>query len=58
MNTPYNKAVYGTLAGALTTILFYILSLYGIVPGPEVQGAVTTVIMMLIVFLVPNQAQV
>jgi hypothetical protein len=54
MNTPYNKATYGALAGALTTIIFYVLSLYDIRPGLEVQGAVTTVLMTLIVYLVPN----
>lgn len=56
MNTQYNKAIYGTLAGAITTILFYVLAQYSITPGLEVQGAITTVITMIIVYFVPNNA--
>jgi ABC-type enterobactin transport system permease subunit len=54
MNTQYNKATYSALAGALTTIIFYVLSLYEIRPGADVAAAVTTVIVALMAYLVPN----
>lgn len=55
LNSPYNKATYATLSGAITTILFYILAQYGIQPGAEVQGAVTTLIVAIMVYAVPNK---
>lgn len=54
-NTQYNKATYATLAGAITTVLFYFLAQYGFEPGAEVQGAITTIIVALMVYFVPNK---
>ena len=55
LNSQYNKATYGTLAGAITTLIFYVLAQYGVQPGSEVQGAVTTIIVALMVYFVPNK---
>lgn len=55
LNTQYNKAVYGGLATALTTIVLYVASLYGVAIPVEVQTAVTTIITAFIVWLIPNK---
>lgn len=55
MNTEYNKTVYGTLAAAITILVAYIASQYGYDFPPEVQGAVTTIITMIVVYAVPNK---
>jgi quinol-cytochrome oxidoreductase complex cytochrome b subunit len=55
LNSPYNKTTYATIAGAITTILFYFLAQYGIEPGIEVQGAVMTIIIALFVYFIPNK---
>jgi putative effector of murein hydrolase LrgA (UPF0299 family) len=55
LNSQYNKATYTTLAGAVTTILFYVLAQYDIRPGPEVAAAVTTIVTALMTFFVPNK---
>lgn len=54
-NTQYNKAAYATIAGAITTLIFFVLREYGIEPGAEVQGAVTTIIVALMVYFIPNK---
>mgnify|MGYP001051729879 CR=1 FL=1 len=55
LNSQYNKATYGTLAGAITTLIFYALAQYGVTADLEVQGAVTTIIVALMVYFVPNR---
>lgn len=55
LNTQYNKAIYGALAGAITTILVYIAQYYGLVLDTQVQGAITTIITMIVVYAVPNK---
>lgn len=43
------KVTLMVLAGAIVTILFYVLkTIWGIEPGTEIQGAATTVVLVLL----------
>ena len=55
INNQYNKTVYTAIAGAGLTIIFIALKDYGLEASTELQGAVTTFIMMLTTLLVKNR---
>jgi len=55
INNQYNKTVYTAIAGAGLTIIFIALKDYGVDVSIELQGAVTTFIMMLTTLLVKNR---
>lgn len=57
MNSKYNKATYGGLAVALTTVLVFIAQYFGYETPPEIQGAITTLITALVVWAVPNKPE-
>ncbi len=54
-NTQYNKAVYGGVAAAITTILAFVAQQYGIELSAEIQTAITTLITAAVVYAVPNK---
>lgn len=53
-NFPIRKVTYGLIAGALTTIIVWLLSTYAKISIPtEVAAAVTTVLTVLVAYLTP-----
>lgn len=51
---PKRKVGAGALAGALSTLLVTVLSANGVVIPPEAASALTTVIMFIVGYLVPE----
>ena len=49
-----NKTIGAVVAGAITTLLVYGLSLAHITPPPEVVGAIQTLIIAATVYIVPH----
>lgn len=55
MNNQYNKTIYTALVGAGLTVIFVGLGDYDIEVSTELQGAVTTFLMMLTTLFVKNK---
>ena len=55
LNSQYNKGVYSGLVGAGLTVIFTSLADYGYPITPQLQGAVTTFLMMLTAIVVKNR---
>lgn len=55
LNNNYNKATYGGLAVALTSVLVFIAQYFGYEIPAEIQGAITTLIAPLVVWAIPNK---
>ena len=56
LNSQYNKAIYGGVAAAITTILAFIAQQYGVELSAELQTAITTLITAAVVYAVPNKS--
>ena len=54
-NNKYNKGIYTGIVGAGLTLIFVSMGDYNIVISPELQGAITTFLMMLTTIIVPNK---
>lgn len=56
LNNKYNKGIYSGIAGAGLTIVFTALKDNGVDVSVELQGSITTFVMLLITLLVGNKS--
>jgi len=51
---PHPKLAAGGIAGAVTTLILWVVTLAGITAPPEVAGAITTIIGVAVAYFVPS----
>lgn len=51
---PTNKVTAGALAGALTAVIMWLLSIKAVVAPPGIESAITVIVTFLVGYFVPN----